>query len=141
MAQITPNAYGFKGAHRPFVCLANLGDERGEASAHHGGVLSCSPAFLRRAGQIAADLFGDLALLEPVSGVQPPVVALNWPFAGGYILKRYTPSVPGIMVEINRGLFVGNQRTDTPIAPPNDSAIAAIRSRLFQWLTAILAEL
>ncbi len=141
MAQISPKAYAFKGAHRPFVCLANLGDERGEPSAHHNVVVSCSPAFLRRAGEIAADLFGDLALLEPVSGVKPPVVALNWPFSGGYILKRYTTSVPGIMVEINRGLFVGNQGTDTPIAPPNGNAIAAIRLRLFQWLTAILAEL
>ena len=94
-----------------------------------------------RAGEIAADLFGDLTLLEPVSGVKPPVVALNWPFSGGYILSRYTTAVPGIMVEINRGLFVGNQSTDTPISPPNGNVIAAIRLRLFQWLTAILAEL
>lgn len=54
MAQISPKAYAFKGAHRPFVCLANLGDERGKPSAHHNVVVSCSPALLQQAGEITA---------------------------------------------------------------------------------------
>jgi hypothetical protein len=44
----------------------------------------------------------------------------------------------GLMVEINRGLIVGNQRTDTPIQPPNEERIAAVRRRLYRWLLALL---
>ena len=42
------------------------------------------------------------------------------------------------MVEVNRGLFVGDQHTRTPIQPPNQARIAAVRSRLFRWVQAIL---
>jgi hypothetical protein len=86
--------------------------------------------------------------LEP-HGATPPVVALNQPFAGGYILQQARRQlneaaghvVPAIMVEINRGLFVGRQTTTTPIAPPNLPAIAACRQRLYRWTCDLLALL
>jgi len=137
MAQLGPSAYGDPGQPRPLVCLANFGDAQGELRSSLGWT-SCDPALLRRAGELAADLFADLTLLEP-AGAPPPVVALNHPFHGGYILERYTrptpghPTLPGIMIEINRGLFVGNQRTDTPIQPPNQERITLIRQRLYAW--------
>lgn len=176
MAQTGPRTYAHPGAARPFVCLANFGDAQGEPP-EPGARLSCPPALLRRAGEIAAALFADMTLLEPVPGVTPPVVALNWPFPGGYLLDRYTqgwPQAPlregstptpdaaheadpsrkgdhadagfpraplGIMIEVNRGLFVGNQTEHTPVAPPNLERIAAVRERLRAWVTAIAAEM
>jgi len=138
MAQHSPAAYDFPGAARPFICLANLGDQQGEPLSQMGWT-TCSAELLRESGRIAETLFADLALLEPVAGENVPIVALNWPFVGGYIIERYSqatltrPQIPTIMIEVNRGLFVGDQRTDTPIKPPNLAQIAKIRQRLYQW--------
>ncbi len=148
MAQLGPTAYGDPGRPRPLICLANFGDDEGEARAEVGWT-SCAPTLLRAAGQIANELFSDLALLEPTA-LTPPTVALNQPFHGGYILARYAqpnrvtrpgimPSPPGIMLEVNRGLFVGNQQTNTPIQPPNQERIAAIRQRLYTWALRVIA--
>lgn len=138
MAQHGPAAYDFPGAARPFICLANFGDARGEASQGNG--LICSAELLREAGVIAERLFADLTLLDPIPGEQVPIVALNWPFAGGYIAQRYSsPTLPAIMIEVNRGLFVGDQKTDTAIKPPNLDRIAQIRQRLYQWTVQVSA--
>jgi len=158
MAQRGPTTYAFAGAARPFICIANLGDERGEVrqEGYFAGAVTAPAWFLRKAGEIAAELFADLALLEP-DGDPPPVVALNWPFAGGYIVKRYTALANAanplpehnpdalapwsLMVEINRGLYVGNQNARTPIAPPNEARIAAVRDRLAAWTQALCVHL
>lgn len=145
MAQRGPDAYGDAGKARPLICIANFGDERGELVPSRGA-LTTPPSFAQKAAAIAQDLFSDLTLLEP-NPEPTPVVALNRPFPGGYILRHYTgPSYSrsgrepyfGLMVEINRGLIVGNQRTDTPIQPPNEERIAAVRRRLYRWLLALV---
>jgi N-formylglutamate amidohydrolase len=142
MAQTGPTTYAFAGEPRPLVCLANLGDRDGERLAG-GEPTSCPGALLREAGRLAERHFADLALLEP-EGDAPPTVALNWPFPGGYLSRRYTagcidagetahPAPLGIMIEVNRGLYVGNQRADTPPAPPNQERILELRRRLHAW--------
>ncbi|MBI1294686.1 hypothetical protein GC175_06975 [bacterium] len=149
MAQRGPDAYLDPGKVRPSICIANFGNEDGEAV---GNRPSSAPAwFARAAARIARPLFADLPLLEP-NPEPTPVVALNQPYAGGYILQKYVDEnyqqrlqsehrYVGLMVELNRGLFVGNQRTDTPVRPPNEERIAAVRLRLYRWLTAIVALL
>jgi N-formylglutamate deformylase len=143
MAQRGPAAYQFAGAARPLVCLANLGDEQGEARSSLGWT-TCSGALLRQAAAVAQDLFADLDLLEPNAEGPPPVVAINWPFAGGAIIRRYArtavgaPRLPTIMIEVNRGLFVGNQTAQTQIQPPNEARIRAVRQRLYQWTIAVV---
>jgi hypothetical protein len=44
-----------------------------------------------------------------------------------------------MMIEINRGLFVGNQTNTTPIQPPNEERINAIRERLRIWVKEVVA--
>ncbi|MCB0071863.1 MAG: N-formylglutamate amidohydrolase [Caldilineaceae bacterium] len=153
MAQHSPSAYAYAGAARPFICLANFGDEQGEPRPDLG-YTSCPPAFLRAGAEIAARLFADLELLEP-DAAPAPVVKMNWPFHGGMILRNYwagayDPSAaaadaatraPGIMIEINRGLFVGDQTADTPEAPPDLARLAEVRSRLYQWTVEMVALL
>jgi N-formylglutamate deformylase len=157
MAQRGPDAYGDPGQVRPLICISNNGDARGEPLSRLGA-LSAPPWLARRAVEIAADLFADLELLEP-NPEPTPVAALNSPFVGGYILTHYTSEANqrslalgegasgedhrymGLMVEINRGLIVGNQRTDSPILPPNLPQIAAVRRRLYQWMAAVSALL
>lgn len=145
MAQRGPAAYAFAGAARPLICLANLGDETGEPRPD-AGATTCPGHVLRAAGEIAADLFADMTLLEPdrLSPSPPPIVMLNWPFVGGAIIRHYGHSTgeggrpPAIMVEVNRGLFVGDQEARTPIRPPNLARIAEIRQRLYRWATAVV---
>lgn len=153
MAQRGPSAYAYPGAVRPLICLSNMGDSRGEP-LEPGALTSCSGELIREAAKIAAELFADLSLLEPTPGVRPPVATINWPFRGGYIIREYTsphslrgwhgalsngaPRPPGMLVEVNRGLFVGDQRADTPIKPPNMERIAAVRRRLYTWAVRVI---
>lgn len=152
MAQRGPTTYAFAGEPRPLICLANLGGRDGEPLAG-GEPVSCPGALLRAAAALAETHFGDLILLE-ADGPPPPAVALNWPFSGGYILRRYTaggaptePRAPlaqaplGIMVELNRGLYVGNQSAATPPAPPNLARVSLLRSRMLRWATDLCALL
>lgn len=144
MAQEGPAAYADAGAARPLICLANFGDEQGEAVPGRPAP-TCPPALLRQAGEVAADIFADLELIRP-DAVPPPVVSLNRPFPGGYILRTGTARltglwgrpVPGIMIEVNRGLFVGPQAPDTPPAPPDVARIADLRRRLYRWACAVV---
>lgn len=146
MAQHGPSAYSDPGKVRPLICIANFGDANGEAVAANGP-LTARAAFVRRAAEIASELFADMELLEPDSQHPAPVVSLNQPFVGGYILRHYCDAAyqqtiggryAGLMVEINRGLFVGDQQTRTPVQPPNQARIAAVRLRLYRWVQAIL---
>ena len=153
MAQHGPTTYAFAGAPRPLICLSNLGDAQGEP-ATLGAKTSCPGWLLRAAGDIAAELFSDMTLLQPTPGETPPVVALNWPFVGGILINRYSRGVGGsqqsaphaqarsaIMIEVNRGLYVGDQRRDTPIAPANHERIALIRRRLYLWAVRVLRSI
>jgi N-formylglutamate amidohydrolase len=151
MAQLGPVAYGDAGSPRPLICLANLGDARGEPIPG-GDPVSCPPELLQAAARVAEEIFADSPLLEPM-GASPPVVKLNRPFKGGYILRAMTqlarqlsreagagdqPTFPCIMVEVNRGLFVGRQETNTPIMPPRLEEIADLRRRLLRWTVGVL---
>jgi N-formylglutamate amidohydrolase len=78
------------------------------------------------------------------------VVALNYPFSGGYIVRRYSAAAGqsgvaqaplGLMIEVNRGLYVGNQTAATPVSPPNFERIADIRARLYRWANEFAAYL
>jgi N-formylglutamate deformylase len=144
MAQYGPAAYHNPGAQRPLICIANLGNARGEPKSS-GPEITCPGWLLREAGELAEILFADLPLLQPDT-TSAPIVALNKPFAGGYILRKNSRllanagnrPVPGMMIEVNRGLFVGEQTARTAIAPPNLPRIAAIRTRLYQWVLGVL---
>lgn len=151
MAQHGPSAYADAGKTRPLICIANLGDAAGEVKPEYGWT-HCPPGFARKAVEIAADLFADLPLLEPEIGKAAPVALLNSPFGRSYILTHHlNPEAAatfqretghraplGIMIEVNRGLLVGDQSDGTAMAPPNLERICAIRQRLYQWTVRLL---
>ena len=45
-----------------------------------------------------------------------------------------------MMIEFNRGLYVGNQCADSNIAPPNEGRIALLRDRTYEWLSRLTAN-
>ncbi len=151
MAQRGPAAYDYPGAVRPLICLSNNGDARGEPREECGPT-SCSGEFIRAAAQIAAELFDGMPLVEPIPGVTPPIAAINWPFRGGFIVEQYlhpdyladggtdcdASRAPAMLVEVNRGLFVGDQTADTPMRPPDHARIAEVRKRLYQWAARVV---
>ncbi|MBV7335865.1 N-formylglutamate amidohydrolase [Chloroflexi bacterium TSY] len=146
MAQHGPTAYRDAGQARPLICIANMGDHHGEPKPDRGWT-SCPPWFARKAAEIAEELFHDMKLLEPEQDRSIPTVLLNSPFGGSYILRKnlnlgadgdYTNSNGvrkpiGIMIEVNRGLLVGDQYATRAIAPPNEQRIDMVRQRLYQW--------
>jgi N-formylglutamate amidohydrolase len=145
MAQLGPSTYAFAGEPRPLLCISNVGDRNGEAMADLGET-ACSSELLHFAADAGSELFCDMELLEagPETGRDKPIVALNWPFRGGYFMCKYsridTPgrTVPMMMIEVNRGLFIGNQSGDSPIEPPSLERIAQVRRRLYQLTTRIV---
>ena len=143
MAQTGPSAYLDSGRARPLICLANLGTATGDERAARGR-RSCTAAFIREAAAVAEEVFGELALLEPLPGPPPPVVAINQPYPGGYILRVYAADrdqnelPPGMMIEINRGLYVGNQDAGWNVGPPNAESIAAVRACILEWLLRVV---
>ncbi len=154
MAQHGPTAYRDAGNARPLICITNMGDHNGEIKPERGWT-TCTPEFARAAAQIAERLFSDLTLLNPEKGKHVPVASLNWPFGGNFVIahhlrpalaehyKRETSASPptSIMIEVNRGLFVGDQTAETRIQPPNQERIKMIRQRLYQWASELVALL
>jgi len=153
MAQVGPSAYSDPGTPRPLICLSNMGDEQGCSLAEVKRT-SCEPWLIRAAAEIAMELFEDMQLLEPIANVEVPVVAINRPFRGGYIIREYSQPgfvtglppyltgpfpPPAILIEVNRGLFIGNQSADREIGPANQERIAEIRRRLYIWAVRTVA--
>ena len=151
MAQLGPTKYRDAGKPRPLVCITNLGDAAGEPRPEYGWTF-VDKSFAQKAVAIAEELFSDMKLLEPIDDEPPPVALLNQPFWGSYVVVHHfnpdrvaqeytqqsiTPPTC-LMIEVNRGLYVGNQTKATSIAPPNQERIGEIRSRLYQWATRLL---
>lgn len=145
MAQTSPDAYVDAGEPRPLICLANSGNRRGAKNSSRGNI-SCSAEYIRHAATIAEEVFAGITLIEPQPGPQPSLVSINDPFPGGYILKEYAKErdqrgyPPGMMIEFNRGLYVGNQGAHTPISQPNEQRIADLRERTYIWLERLVGK-
>jgi N-formylglutamate amidohydrolase len=117
-----------QGSLRPALCVGNFGDADGDPAA---GPVSC-PGPLARGirDQLAESLRDVLA----ASGLPDP--ALNAPFDGGHILRRYSGppfSAPGVMIEVNRALYL-DETTLQPL-PGRIEALAKAMRRLAAWIS------
>lgn len=98
-----------QGKPRPAICLGNFGDPQGEPVSDP---VSCAPDLARQARSHLEALLAELGLQSGGGDSQPGFprgVLLNQPFDGGHILRKYSRapySVPGLMVEVNRDLYL-----------------------------------
>jgi len=114
MLEITPRLKGggVTGSSRPLVCLSNRGDEKGEALDEP---VTAPPALLRSLAAILERRLRDLGYDQ-----EGPLVSLNKPFKGGYIIEKQgrTGRIPWVQVEFNRSLYLlSRPRT---VLPPQE---------------------
>lgn len=120
-----------QGAPRPALCIGNFGDAEGDPA---GGPVSC-PGPLARGirDHLAASLKGMIG----DAGLEGP--ALNRPFDGGHVLRRYSAppfSVPGVMIEVNRALYL-DEDSLRPL-PGRIEALSKAMQRLAAWIAETL---
>jgi N-formylglutamate amidohydrolase len=120
-----------QGAPRPSLCIGNFGDAEGDPD---GGPVSCPGPLARGIRDHLAE-----ALRGPIaeSGLTAP--ALNSPFDGGYVLRRYASppfAVPGVMIEVNRALYL-DEESLRPL-PGRVEAVSKAMRRLAAWIVSNL---
>ena len=94
---------------RPLVCLSNRGDQNGDKLDEP---LSAPPGLLRALGKALEQRLQNIDRDRSV-----PVVSLNRPFRGGYVVRknRDLGLIPWIQVEFNRSLYLSSEpRTKIP---------------------------
>ena len=136
------------GEQRPLVCLSNGGDERGEALT---GPVTAPPALLRALGEALERQLEDEGIEKGV-----PVVELNRPFRGGYIIQRHgsvareggrnnmkigpgykrkgSRPLPWIQVEFNRTLYL---HADPAVAEPRGEAAFRVNDLRMRFVQAL----
>ncbi len=136
MAAVGPSQYDDPGAVRPRVSVSNLGGPDGK-KVNGRSPLSAPSDFTRQMGLLLADAFAHMPEKTPTGAP----CAVNSPFFGGWDLLAHGPTArqPWVMIEVNRGLYVGAQQGDSPILPPDLTAIATIRAALWQAITQAVA--
>jgi N-formylglutamate deformylase len=135
MAALGPSTYEDPATLRPRVSVSNLGDERGEPRQNWGHI-SAPPIAARFLADRLAELLADIPDLAPVG--QP--YAINYPYLGGWGMRLHGGyNKPWLMIELNRGLYVGGQTGDTPIVQPDHQLLACLRERIWQGIAETLA--
>jgi formiminoglutamase len=117
------------GQVRPIFCLGNLGDEKGEGEA-----ITCKPAYLHALAGALAEEFPEARSPEGL-----PLVTLNQPFSGDYILRRHGHGrTPWLQLTINRSLVLKKEPEDPASAddvPDSErEVIADLRVRILRTL-------
>ncbi|MBW8886528.1 MAG: N-formylglutamate amidohydrolase [Fibrobacteres bacterium] len=116
-----------EGDPRPALCIGNFGDADGDPAA---GPLSCPGPMARGIRDHMAESLRDVIA---ASGLEAP--ALNSPFDGGHVLRRYSAapfSVPGVMIEVNRALYL-DEESLRPL-PGRIEALSKAVQRLAAWV-------
>jgi N-formylglutamate amidohydrolase len=137
MAAVGPAGYGDADALRARVLVGNYGDAQGEAIPNKRPP-SAKPTHARFFVQALGEQLANVSPLTDVGANQ----ALNVPYWGGYHLETYGGKrQPWLMVEVNRGLYIGAQEGNSPIIAPDKERIALIREGMWRAIEALVDEM
>jgi N-formylglutamate amidohydrolase len=135
MAAVGPTLYGDPGVLRPRVDVANLGNAKGKMTKKRGAISASAEI----AKALAKALGHGAGQLTPWTETGEDW-ALNRPFWGGadlWLHGRSPQRQPWLMVEINRALYIGAQDGNTPIVPPNEERIVALRDCVWRAIEVV----
>lgn len=128
MASKGPSAYDNPFNVRPFAMVGNMGDKQGEIRPKLG-MVTAAPEQTRR---FAEEIDKQLADVVPFAFGEAHT-AVNHPYAGGWnIYGHGAGPQPWVMLELSRGLYIGDQSANSPIVPLNKERIALLRDKM--WL-------
>lgn len=134
MAAVGPDAYDDPSQLRPRLEIANLGDYLGQLyPPRHRLSANADVAcfFAEQLGALLADVPG---LTEMGANT-----AVNKPFWGGWdIWAHGHERQPWLMIELNRGLYIGAQTSDSAIVPLDPARITLLRERIWMGITAVV---
>lgn len=137
MAAAAPSSYGDSALLRPRATVCNLGDLLGNLSAEVGH-LSAPAALAQTLSSRLSQSLTSLPELAPTG----PAAALNTPYRGGWNLWAHGgKQQPWLMIELNRGLYIGPQTGNSPIVPPKKDRINLLREIVWNAIEATLATL
>lgn len=108
------------GRQRPFICLSNQGDHRGNRVK--GRRLTCPPEMIRSLAQSLKEQFPEEA----------QNITLNDPFLGGYIVRSHSKLLPWIQIELNRKSYLSPEWYDPENLEVCRKRIAHLRGRLLR---------
>jgi len=111
------------GSKRPFLCLSNRGDHRGNRV--RGRRLTCPPEMIRSLAHFLIQHFPEEA----------DSIVLNEPFKGGYIVQRHSRHLPWIQIELNRRSYLSDEYYDPANLSVCHRRIARLRSGLLAAVT------
>lgn len=118
MLDRAPTTSSRSGRQRPFICLSNRGDRRGNRV--RGRRLTCPPEMLRSLSRFLQEQFP-----EEADGI-----ILNNPFLGGYIVRHHSNALPWIQIELNRRSYLSPEWYDPGNLEVCHKRIAHLRRRL-----------
>lgn len=107
------------GRERPFICLSNRGDKRGNRV--RGRRLTCPPEMIRSFARILKEQFP----------AEANNITLNDPFLGGYIVRQHSKNLPWIQIELNRRSYLSPEWYDPENLEVCHKRITRLRNGLF----------
>jgi formiminoglutamase len=131
MLKRSPATSDRPGEPRPLICLSNRGDDLGMPVRGRGAV-TCPPEWIRALAE---------SLGQEFAGVGR--VAMNDPFAGGYISQFHyeREGLPWIQIEINRKLYLNEIYFDPERLRVDQRIIQELRERIFNAIVRFLTVL
>ena len=128
MLERSPSASVRPGEPRPLICLSNRGDEYG-MPVHGRGTVTCPPGWIRALAE---------SLRRAFAGEGE--IAMNDPFAGGYISRYHYEHrrIPWIQIEINRKLYLNETYFDPKRLRVDQRIIQELRERIFDGIVQFL---
>ncbi|MFA9558504.1 N-formylglutamate amidohydrolase [Evansella sp. AB-rgal1] len=133
MLDVGPSKTQQSWEQRPLFCIGNRGSATGDTLRE---TITAPPELMLRFKHLLEENFR--GIVDEIVGV--PLVAINQPFAGGYITRHHGSkgNIPWIQLEINRRLYVPNLQSIT--LEPTETDIAII-TRTRDILLKVFGEL
>lgn len=134
MASEGPSHYDDPGQLRPRVEVANMGDMYGNIYPPRERISASSELTIA-----FAEALGEHLKAIPALANMGTYSAVNSPFWGGWdVWEHGGYQQPWVMIELNRGLYVGSQTAVSPVVPPDPILIAQLRQHIWEAILEIV---